>query len=89
MIKYIATIGSTHKLKIKMADLVSSSIEEIVKEKWPDGKVTDITGDTASVMVGESKEIMVDPAELIESTARDIIKKKLKTRKKFTIEVGK
>jgi len=89
MIKYIVTAGSTHKFKFKMSDLIDSSLADLVEEKHPGGTVTTVDGNTATVVVGTTQEIMVDPADLITSTAEAIIKKRLKSRKKLVITVGK
>jgi hypothetical protein len=89
MIKYIATTGATHQFKFNMADLMTSSLAELVEAKYPGGTITEMKDTSATVVVGESHEVMIDPVELISKTAESIIKTKLKTRKKLVITVGK
>lgn len=89
MIKFLVTTGSTHTFKFKMTDLIENSLADLVENKYPGGTVTKVEGDKATVVVGGTEDVMIDPAELITNTAESIIKKRLKTRKKLVITVGK
>ena len=89
MIKFIVSFGSEKKMKIKPQDLMENSVGELIKEKFPDGTLVSFDGTTAVVLDGKDQEIMVDPVELIVESAEKVIAKKLKTRKKLSIRVGK
>jgi len=91
--KVKVVFGKEKKVKVNPTDLLSASLQEVLSDKIgrdiPASSIVSFDGTTAVVVDGEEKFLDIDENDLIDQSIKDVVKKTLKTRKKFDVAVVK